>query len=130
MSVLPSTHTHASVPDATPFTPELIRVRVQVWGNVWMTDCIARIDPESASVVGWILLEGLKEKTAPVNQEQGLPIDVLNGIAYDSEKKRIFVTGKRWARLYEIKVVKYPEAQQKAKLEHARKACKPPYYPM
>lgn len=103
---------------------------VQVWGNVWYTPCIARIDPKTASVEGWINLEGLKEITLEVNKQQGLPMDVLNGIAYDSEKKRIFVTGKKWALIFEIKVVEYPEAEQAAQLEHARTVCKPPLFPV
>lgn len=101
-----------------------------MWGNVWQTPCIARIDPESAAVTGWILLEGLKEITAVVNKEQGLPIDVLNGIAYDVEQKRLFVTGKKWAQMFEIRVVEYSEAEQKTQLEHARTVCKPPVFPM
>lgn len=96
-----------------------------MWGNVWMTPCIARIDPESAAVTGWILLEGLREMTLEVNKEQGLPMDVLNGIAYDAAKKRIFVTGKQWAQMYEIKVSEYPEVDQKSQLAHARTVCKP-----
>ena len=95
-----------------------------------MTPCIARIDPESAALTGWILLEGLKEMTLEVNKEQGLPMDVLNGVAYDAAKRRVFVTGKQWAQLYEIKVIEYPEVYQKSQLEHARTVCKPRVHPV
>jgi glutaminyl-peptide cyclotransferase len=93
---------------------------------VWQTQCIARIDPQSAAVTGWILMHGLRDQMLVVNQQQGLPADVLNGIAYDADTKRLFVTGKLWAQLYEIRVVAYPEVDQKKQLEYARTTCNPP----
>jgi glutamine cyclotransferase len=80
---------------------ELEWVKGQIWANIWQTNRIARIDPKSGHVVGWIdltdmaLLEGAKG---------GKPIDVLNGIAYDAVHDRIFVTGKLWPDLYEIRL--------------------------
>ncbi len=79
---------------------ELEYVEGQVWANVWQTDWIARIDPDSGQVLGWIDLNGL---LAPEDRTQ--PVDVLNGIAYDAVGKRILVTGKWWPRLFEIEIL-------------------------
>lgn len=80
---------------------ELEFVKGEVWANVWQADCIARISPGDGTVVGWILLHNLRERLIAAG-EKG--IDVLNGIAWDSNKQRIFVTGKLWPKLYEIKL--------------------------
>ncbi len=79
---------------------ELEWVKGEIFANVWHTDRIARIDPASGRVTGWIDMTGLllpAERTDPEN--------VLNGIAYDSAGDRLFVTGKRWPRLFQIRVV-------------------------
>ena len=76
---------------------ELEWVKGEIWANVWTTDNIARIDAQTGAVIGWINLTGL----LPANVRTGRE-DVLNGIAYDASGDRIFVTGKRWARLYQI----------------------------
>ncbi len=76
---------------------ELEMVKGEIWANKWMTDRIMRIDPKTGTVLGWIDLAGL----LPQNQRTGGE-DVLNGIAYDAEGDRIFVTGKKWPRLYQI----------------------------
>ena len=76
---------------------ELEWVKGEIWANVWTTDRIARIDPQTGAVVGWIDLTGLLPQSLRHGRE-----DVLNGIAYDAEGDRIFVTGKNWARLFEI----------------------------
>ncbi len=78
---------------------ELEWVDGEVWANVWTTDRIARIDPQSGNVVGWINLTGLLPESVRTGKE-----DVMNGIAYDAANKRIFVTGKYWPRLYEIRL--------------------------
>jgi glutaminyl-peptide cyclotransferase len=80
---------------------ELEWVKGEIWANIWQTDRIARIDPSSGKVIGWINCAGLLAGVPRSGQE-----DVLNGIAYDSKTDRIFVTGKNWPRLFEIKVVK------------------------
>lgn len=82
-----------------PKLNELEWVKGEIWANVWMSDQIARIDPKTGNVLGWIDLTGLKTATDTNGQE-----DVLNGIAYDEKTDRIFVTGKRWSYLYEIKL--------------------------
>jgi len=79
---------------------ELEWIKGEIWANVWQTDFIARISPRDGHVVGWVDLKGLL--SAPY--KAGGPDAVLNGIAYDSAGDRIFVTGKLWPRVYEIKI--------------------------
>jgi glutamine cyclotransferase len=76
---------------------ELEYVRGEILANVWQTERIARIAPETGQVIGWIDLTGL---LSPADRQQ--PVDVLNGIAYDAEHDRLFVTGKLWPKLFEI----------------------------
>jgi len=78
---------------------ELEYVRGEIYANVWHTQRIARISPESGRVVGWIELTGLLSKVYQLDPE-----GVLNGIAFDAEQDRLFVTGKLWPRLFEIKL--------------------------
>ena len=79
---------------------ELEYVNGEILANVWRTQVIVRINPDTGDVIGWINLEGLLDLTA-VTQEW----DVLNGIAYDEENDRLFVTGKWWPELYEIDLI-------------------------
>jgi glutamine cyclotransferase len=79
---------------------ELEYVRGEIFANVWKEDTIARIDPASGNVTGWIDLEGLRAYIDP-----GQSAEVLNGIAYDAENGRLFVTGKWWPNLFEITLV-------------------------
>ena len=76
---------------------ELEFVNGEILANVWMSDRLARIDPETGEVKGWIDLTGIYEPNAGDRQNA-----VLNGIAYDEEKDRLFVTGKLWSKLFEI----------------------------
>ncbi len=78
---------------------ELEYIKGEIYANIWQTDRIARISPQTGEVTGWILLEGLLE---PEDYNRA---DVLNGIAYDEEKDRLFVTGKLWPTLFEIELV-------------------------
>lgn len=79
---------------------ELEYVQGEIYANVLQMDHIARIAPQTGEVIGWIELEGL------INPEEYTePIDVLNGIAYDAENDRLFVTGKLWPKLFEIELV-------------------------
>ncbi|HXA50042.1 MAG TPA: glutaminyl-peptide cyclotransferase [Candidatus Acidoferrum sp.] len=80
---------------------ELEWVKGEIYANVWQTDRIARIDPKTGKVTGWINLKGL----LPTQDYNDLT-NVLNGIAYDAKGDRLFVTGKRWPKLFEIKLVK------------------------
>jgi glutaminyl-peptide cyclotransferase len=81
---------------------ELEWVEGEIYANIWQTDRIARIDPKTGNVIGWIDLAGL---LSVKDRLSGSP-DVLNGIAYDAAGKRLFVTGKLWPRLFEIKLVR------------------------
>ena len=80
---------------------ELEYVQGQIYANVWRTDRIARIDPKTGRVTGWIDLAGLLGTEA-----RGQLVDVLNGIAYDAKNNRLFVTGKLWPRLFEIELTR------------------------
>jgi glutamine cyclotransferase len=79
---------------------ELEFVRGEIYANVWHTDRIARISPKTGQVTGWIDLRGLMSTGYRLDPEA-----VLNGIAYDASTNRLFVTGKLWPRLFEIRVV-------------------------
>lgn len=79
---------------------ELEWVQDEVWANVWQTDLIARIDPASGRLLGWIDLSGLLSEEDRAVQR----VDVLNGIAYDALTGRLFVTGKWWPKLFEIEL--------------------------
>jgi glutamine cyclotransferase len=79
---------------------ELEWIEGEVFANVWMSDRIARIDPATGHVVGWIDLTGLLPADA-----RRPDTDVLNGIAWDAEGRRLFVTGKNWPTLFEIRLI-------------------------
>jgi len=80
---------------------ELEYVKGEIYANIWNTGYIARISPETGKLRGWINLRGLYGE---LGVKHGL--DVLNGIAYDPEKDRLFVTGKFWPKLFEIQIIK------------------------
>ena len=79
---------------------ELEYINGEIWANIWQTDFIARIDPETGTVVSLVDLTGLSAETNLGSREA-----VLNGIAWDDESERIFVTGKHWANLFQIELV-------------------------
>ena len=79
---------------------ELEWVKGEIYANIWQTWKIARIDPRSGHVVGWIDLTGI------LSGADSEGADVLNGIAYDAQGDRLFVTGKLWPKLFQIKLVK------------------------
>ncbi len=79
---------------------ELEVVRGEIWANVWQTARVARIHPATGKVTGWIDLAGLLSAAEKMGR-----IDVLNGIAYDPARDRVFVTGKWWPKVFEIRVV-------------------------
>ncbi|HVF51310.1 MAG TPA: glutaminyl-peptide cyclotransferase [Pyrinomonadaceae bacterium] len=80
---------------------ELEYVKGEIYANIWHTDRIVRIDPQTGQILGWIDLAGLLP-TAERNDEEA----VLNGIAYDEAGDRLFVTGKLWPKLFEIRLKK------------------------
>ncbi len=79
---------------------ELEYIQGEIYANVWKTDRIARIAPQTGRVVGWIELKGLLSLEDRSNR-----VDVLNGIAYDAANDRLFVTGKLWPKLFEIELI-------------------------
>jgi glutamine cyclotransferase len=87
--------------DAGPvwYLNELEFVSGEIFANVWPRDVIVRIDPRSGAVKGWIHLESLVQ-----DQERDRSLQVFNGIAWDAEKNRLFVTLKNWPFIYEIKL--------------------------
>ncbi len=78
---------------------ELEYIHGEIYANVWETDRIVRISPRTGKVLGWIDLGGIIDKSELEGSDA-----VLNGIAYDSRGARLFVTGKLWPKLFEIKV--------------------------
>lgn len=80
---------------------ELEFVKGEIFANIWTTDRIARISPKDGRITGWIDLSGLMSPA-----ERGTTDAILNGIAYDEAADRLFVTGKLWPRIFEIKLVK------------------------
>lgn len=79
---------------------ELEYVKGEIYANIWHSDRIARISPKDGHVIGWIDLTGLMPTSRRVNDES-----VLNGIAYDAQHDRLFVTGKQWPTVFEIRIV-------------------------
>ncbi len=92
---------HITVHDGTETVTqlnELEYIKGEVWANVWHSDRIARVSPRDGRVLRWLDCAGLLPYAERVNAES-----VLNGIAYDAEHDRIFVTGKQWPKVFEIK---------------------------
>jgi len=79
---------------------ELEYVKGEVFANVWQTDYVARIDPASGKVNGYIDLRGL------LTDRERESTDVLNGIAYDEAGDRLFITGKLWPRVFEVRITR------------------------
>ena len=78
---------------------ELEFVKGEILANIWRTDRVARISPKTGQVTGWIDLAGL------LDPHDRAGTDVLNGIAYDAAADRLFVTGKLWPKLFEVRIV-------------------------
>src|ERR1700712_4567947 len=81
---------------------ELEWVEGEIYANIWQTDRIARIDPRTGNVVGWIDCKGLLSMKDFIPQHT----DVLNGIAYDAATGRLWLTGKFWPKLFEVRLVR------------------------
>ncbi len=79
---------------------ELEFIKGEIWSNVWHDNRIARISPKDGHVISWVDLTGILPESQKRDAES-----VLNGIAYDADRERIFVTGKQWPTIFEIKVV-------------------------
>lgn len=86
---------------------ELEYIKGEIYANIWQSDRIARIDPVTGKIIAWIDLSGLRPAETLDETES-----VLNGIAYDPTHDRLFVTGKRWPKLFEIRLIqKYAQAR-------------------
>ncbi|BBF70357.1 glutaminyl-peptide cyclotransferase [Sphingomonas bisphenolicum] len=82
---------------------ELEYVKGEVWANIWYDTRIARIDPATGAVIDWIDVSRLRKAAGVTDSEA-----VANGIAYDAAKDRVFITGKNWPKLFEIKLAPKP----------------------
>ena len=80
---------------------ELEYIQGEIYANIWLTERIARINPLTGQVVGWIDLKGILSP-----EDDSETVDVLNGIAYDAKNDRLFVTGKFWPKLFEIELIR------------------------
>jgi glutaminyl-peptide cyclotransferase len=87
---------------------ELEYIKGEIYANVWHQDLIARINPQNGHVIAWIDLTGLLPTDQMINDES-----VLNGIAYDAQHDRLFVTGKQWPKVFEIKVIPHSPAKSR-----------------
>lgn len=92
---------------------ELEYIHGEIYANIWHSDRIARVSPQTGQVLGWINLAGLLPDSERSSSEA-----VLNGIAYDAAHGRLFVTGKLWPKLFEIKVI--PERTKAVPLHRAK----------
>jgi glutamine cyclotransferase len=81
---------------------ELEYIKGEIYANIWQSNRIVRIDPSSGKITGWIDLTGLLASSKDRCQQ----MDVLNGIAYDEAGDRLFVTGKLWPKVFEIRLKK------------------------
>ncbi|MGB8479249.1 MAG: glutaminyl-peptide cyclotransferase [Acidobacteriaceae bacterium] len=79
---------------------EMEYIHGEIYANIWETNRIARISPSTGKVIEWIDLSGLRPAAVQQNDNA-----VLNGIAYDSQHDRLYVTGKLWPNLYEIQLI-------------------------
>jgi glutaminyl-peptide cyclotransferase len=86
---------------------ELEWVKGEVYANIWVTNFIARIDPATGNIVGLIDLTDLANSTGVATGDS-----VLNGIAYDANADRLFVTGKLWPTLFQIRLSPRPVGEQ------------------
>lgn len=93
--------THGGLP--VPRLNELEWINGEIFANVWQSDLVVRIDPRSGNVTGVIDFTGLLPP-----QDRDASTDVLNGIAYDAARDRLFVTGKRWPKLFEVRLQRVP----------------------
>ena len=88
--------------EALPLLNELEWIEGEIWANIWTQDRIARIRPDTGEVTAFVDLTGILPRALALQYPE---MDVLNGIAWDAENGRIFVTGKKWPKLFEIELV-------------------------
>lgn len=86
-----------------PNLNELEYIKGEIWANLWTSDTLVKIDPKTGKIVAEIDLRGLLGSNL-ITQKN--PVDVLNGIAYDNDRNKLYVTGKFWPKIFEIELVK------------------------
>ncbi|GAX83974.1 hypothetical protein CEUSTIGMA_g11398.t1 [Chlamydomonas eustigma] len=107
-----------------PWLNELELINGELWGNIWQTECIARVDLTTGQVTHWMLMHGLREKLLHRQGTKKNMMDVLNGIAWDPHGKRLFVTGKQWPAIFEVLPLEFT-AGRAPSLAQVRSRCWP-----
>ena len=116
---------------AVKWLNELEWVDGLIYANIYQTECIAQIDPTTGAVVGWMVVDGLRQRmldTISTKQRNAREApDVLNGIAWDGRHSRLFLTGKLWPKIYQIEArpmyVDSKAIDVPAVTENIRRAC-------
>ncbi|KAL6757368.1 glutamine cyclotransferase-domain-containing protein [Haematococcus lacustris] len=101
---------------------EIEVIEGELWGNIWQTECLARINMTTGMVTHWVMMHGLMQglrSRFPTNAG----MDVLNGIAYDKDKKRLFVTGKKWPKIFEVSLQPLVGAASASTIDQVRRKC-------
>ncbi|KAH9570974.1 hypothetical protein CY35_02G069000 [Sphagnum magellanicum] len=98
---------------------ELEYISNEIWSNVFQTECIAQISPKDGKVTGWLLMHGLRSALEGAGY---MWIDVLIGIAWDNKTARLFVTGKLWPKVYEIRMIDRT-SDPNTNMEKVQKLC-------
>jgi glutaminyl-peptide cyclotransferase len=83
---------------------ELEYIKDEIYANIWQKDFVARISPKTGEITGWIDMSDLRKELS-----DGQRAEVLNGLAYDPEGDRIFVTGKLWSKLFQVEIASQSE---------------------
>eukprot|EP00878_Enallax_costatus_P010546 GHUV01011012.1.p1 GENE.GHUV01011012.1~~GHUV01011012.1.p1 ORF type:complete len:218 (+),score=45.61 GHUV01011012.1:489-1142(+) len=99
---------------------ELEFIGGEIWANVWQSECIARICPDTGKVKAWLLMQGLGSSLQQRNLAS-VPMDVLNGIAWDHQRQRLFITGKQWPRVFQV--VPQPLDASSPEAQQAKQSC-------
>ena len=91
--------------------------------NVWQTECIAKVNLTTGRISHWALMHGLRDEL--MRRDNWKQMDVLNGIAWDKINKRLFVTGKKWPSVFEVKLRAFNEGEKVPSVDHVRRQCWP-----
>lgn len=97
--------------------------RKELLANVWQTECLAKVNLTTGRITHWALMHGLMDSLKA--RAGARHMDVLNGIAWDKTTQRLFVTGKQWPSMFEVKLRAFRQDEQAPSIEHARIKCWP-----